>query len=119
MHILLTRILKCVRNQLKLGVSCPLMIDRLCLALMPYWQVYAVQLQQGGRIAYWLNIVSAADQWLQFDVGPPTLITGVVTRGRGDGSRRQWVSRFLVSYSNDTAVWYYYKDASQLEVQVT
>ncbi len=24
------------------------------------------------------------DQWLQLDLGPPTLITGLVTRGRGD-----------------------------------
>jgi lactadherin len=58
-----------------------------------------------------------ANQWLQYDVGPPTLITGVVTRGRGDTGRRQWVTRFLISYSNDTALWYFYKDASHLDIK--
>ena len=63
--------------------------------------------------------MDVVDQWLQFDVGPPSLVTGLVTRGRGDSNRRQWVTRFLVSYSNDTAVWYYYKDASHLDIKVT
>ena len=62
--------------------------------------------------------MSAAHQWLQFDIGPPSLVTGVVTRGRGDSKRRQWVKRFLVSYSNDTSVWYFYKDASHLDIKV-
>ena len=60
----------------------------------------------------------AANQWLQFDVGPPTLITGLVTKGRADTRRKHWVTRFRVSYSNDSKVWYYYKDASHLDPKV-
>lgn len=60
-----------------------------------------------------------ATQWLQFDVGPPTLVTGLITKGRGDGKRKQWVTRFRLSFSNDTQVWYYYKDASHLDPKVT
>ena len=52
-----------------------------------------------------------------FDVGPPTLVTGIVTKGRGD-SRKQWVTRFRISYSNDTNIWYFYKDASHLDPKV-
>lgn len=59
-------------------------------------------------------IVDLANQWLQFDVGPPTIITGLVTKGRGDTGRKHWVTRFKVSYSNDTKLWYFYKDASHL-----
>lgn len=56
-----------------------------------------------------------ANQWLQFDIGPPTLVTGVVTRGRGDGRRKHWVTRFRLSYSNNTdGPWLYYKDAPHL-----
>lgn len=62
--------------------------------------------------------IAAAHQWLQFDVGPPSLVTGAVTRGRGDSRRRQWVTRYLISYSNDTSVWYFYKDASHLDIKV-
>jgi len=64
----------------------------------------------------WFNF--AAHQWLQFDIGPPSLVTGVVTRGRGESRRRHWVTRYLVSYSNDTSVWYFYKDATHLDIKV-
>ena len=58
-------------------------------------------------------------QWLQFDVGPATLVTGVVTRGRGDGRRKHWVTRFRLSYTNDSdhahnARWVFYRDAKHL-----
>jgi len=61
--------------------------------------------------------VCTGNQWLEFDIGPATLVTGVVTRGRGDGRRKHWVTRFRLSYTNDTqnAPWRYYDDTpSQL-----
>jgi len=60
----------------------------------------------------------ADNQWLQFDVGPPTLVTGLVTKGRGELGKRQWVSRFRVSHSNDTTLWYFYKDSVNQEIKV-
>ncbi|VUZ57727.1 unnamed protein product [Hymenolepis diminuta] len=39
-------------------------------------------------------------QWYQIDLGPPTLITGVVLRPRGDGKWQQYVTLFKLSYSN-------------------
>ncbi|CAH8542287.1 unnamed protein product [Dicrocoelium dendriticum] len=54
-------------------------------------------------------------QWLQVDVGPPTQITGVLLKGRGDNKRPQYVTRFKLSYSNDTRLWYFYKDATPLD----
>ncbi|XP_052800250.1 lactadherin-like isoform X2 [Mya arenaria] len=54
-------------------------------------------------------------QWLQIDIGPPALISAVKTRGRGDSKRAHWVKRFMVSYSNDSVVWYKYKDAHHLD----
>jgi len=58
------------------------------------------------------------DQWLQFDIGPASLVTGVVTRGRGDSSKRQWVTRYKLAYSNDTRDWVFYNDASHLDPKV-
>jgi len=72
-------------------------------------------------ISFYLSfpcMFTSAHQWLQFDIGPPSLVTGVVTRGRGDSRRRQWVTRFLVSYSNDSSVWYFYKDAGHTSIKV-
>nr|CAH8853632.1 unnamed protein product [Trichobilharzia regenti] len=57
-------------------------------------------------------------QWLQIDVGPPTLITGVILKSRGDVKNSQYVSRFKLSYSNDTRLWYFYKDAAPLDPRV-
>ncbi|XP_060555094.1 lactadherin-like isoform X1 [Ruditapes philippinarum] len=54
-------------------------------------------------------------QWLQIDIGPPTLVTAVITKGRGDSKRSHWVKRFMLSYSNDSSVWYKYKDAHHLD----
>ena len=55
-------------------------------------------------------------QWLQLDLGPPTLVTGIMTMGRGD--KKNWVTSYSVSFSNDTKLWFYYKDANHLEAKV-
>jgi len=66
------------------------------------------------------GVIDAIDeQWLQLDIGPPTLITGMVTRGRGDTGRKHWVTRFRLSYSNDSQHWSFYKDATHLQPKVT
>ncbi len=63
-------------------------------------------------------LVLSDQQWMRLDVGPPTLVTGVIIKGRGDTKRKHWVERFKVSYSNDTDVWYFYKDADHLDPKV-
>ena len=74
----------------------------------------------------------AVGEWLQFDVGPPALVTAVVTRGRGGGdlarhtrgagsSRQQWwVTRYQLSYSNSSrGPWHVYRDAPHLPNKVS
>ncbi|XP_064601589.1 lactadherin-like isoform X2 [Liolophura sinensis] len=65
----------------------------------------------------WCSKKQDENQWIQVDVGPPTLITGILTKGREDTRRKHWVTRFKVSYSNDTRVWYFYKDANHLDAK--
>ncbi|XP_067932055.1 lactadherin-like [Watersipora subatra] len=48
-------------------------------------------------------------QWLQLDVGPPSLVTAIVTKGRGDTGRKQWVTKYRIAYSNDSVEWSFYK----------
>jgi lactadherin len=60
----------------------------------------------------------AEGQWIEIDVGPPTLITGVITKGRADSKKQHWVTRFKISYSNDSQVWYQYKDAHHADPRV-
>jgi len=63
----------------------------------------------------WCPKRSDDKQWLQVDLGPPTLVTGILTRGRGD--KKNWVTSYSLSYSNDTNIWFYYKDANHLEAK--
>lgn len=58
-------------------------------------------------------------QWLQLDLGPPTKVTGLITKGRGDGSKDSWVTAYKVAYSNDSNIWTYYKDAAHLSPKVS
>ncbi|CAF4691019.1 unnamed protein product, partial [Rotaria sp. Silwood2] len=55
------------------------------------------------------------DQWLEFDLGHPSIVTSLITKGRGDTFQDQWVTKYKVSFSNDTRLWVYYKDKSQIE----
>lgn len=57
-------------------------------------------------------------QWLQLEFGSPSIVTGIVTRGRGDTARRQWVTAYTLSYSNDTHIWYFYKELNHLNPKV-
>ncbi|KAH9285390.1 Lactadherin [Echinococcus granulosus] len=57
-------------------------------------------------------------QWYQIDLGPPTLITGIVLRPRGDSKWQQYVTLFKLSYSNDSLLWFFYKDAAHLDQRV-
>ncbi len=55
-------------------------------------------------------------QWLQFDLGPPTAITGLVTRGQGD--KKRYVTSYTMSYSNDSTAWTFYSEANDVEARV-
>ncbi|XP_047485635.1 lactadherin-like [Penaeus chinensis] len=57
-------------------------------------------------------------QWLQWDLGPPHLVTGVITRGRGDKGRKHWIQAYTLTYSNDSKVWFTYKDGNHLDTKV-
>lgn len=58
-----------------------------------------------GWCSKWNNIY----QWISVDIGPPTKIVGVVTRGRGS-VKSQWVTSYKISYSNDSIKWHFIKD---------
>jgi len=64
----------------------------------------------------WCPKRSNDHQWLQLDLGPPKLVNGIVTRGRRD--KKNWVTAYSISFSNDTKLWFHYKDANHLEAKV-
>lgn len=63
-----------------------------------------------------VHVYSTGNEWLQFDLGPPTKITGLVTKGQGD--KRAFVTSYSLSYSNDSSVWFFYKDVNHFEAKI-
>jgi hypothetical protein len=57
------------------------------------------------------------DNWLQIDIGHPTRVTALVTKGRGDRGE-QWITKYILAFSNDTRLWVYYNDAQRTEPKV-
>lgn len=66
---------------------------------------------------YFLFLVLVRDNWLQIDIGHPMRITGLITKGRGDRGQ-QWVTKYMIAFSNDTRLWVYYNDAQRPEPKV-
>ncbi|XP_067931280.1 lactadherin-like [Watersipora subatra] len=67
----------------------------------------------------WCAADNNKKQWLQLDIGPPTKISALITKGRGDTGRKQWVTKYKISYSNDSVTWTFYKDSLSLERRYT
>ena len=49
---------------------------------------------------------------------PEILENSVNISAKGRGDKKNWVTSYSVSYSNDTKIWFYYKDANHLEAKV-
>ncbi|PSN38913.1 hypothetical protein C0J52_16372 [Blattella germanica] len=48
-----------------------------------------------------LEIIGCQEhQWLQFDLGPATQVTGILTKGRADTKKRQWVTSYTLFGGN-------------------
>uniref|UniRef100_A0A8C4PW41 Carboxypeptidase X, M14 family member 2 n=1 Tax=Eptatretus burgeri TaxID=7764 RepID=A0A8C4PW41_EPTBU len=49
-------------------------------------------------------------QWLQVDTQRLTLFTGIITQGRNSLWSTDWVTQYMVSFSNDTQSWINYRN---------
>ena len=68
-----------------------------------------------NKAGAWVAGVTAANQWLQIDLGDQyTNITRVATQGRH--AVDQWVSKYKLQYSNDGVNFQYYKEQEQTKV---
>jgi len=66
----------------------------------------------GGTICQaWSAGVNDLNQWIQVTSIKPSLWTGVTIQGRGDAD--QWVTKFMVKYTNDGKKWYFIDNACE------
>ena len=67
-----------------------------------------------NRLRCWLAKRNNYFQWFQVDFGRPSRIIKVETQGRPDAN--QWVTRYLLQYSQDSVYWTVYKYAGKDKV---
>lgn len=67
-----------------------------------YSRIYSVN----GKA--WCAKHRSDSEWLQIDLGVAAKISGVIVQGRS--GRREWVTKFMISYSNDAFQWQYITD---------
>ena len=55
----------------------------------------------------WSSKTNDLHQWITADLGGLKWVTGVVTQGRHGGEFQQWVTKFIVQYSENSHSWSY------------
>ena len=62
----------------------------------------------------WVPKIRNSNQWLQITLGRPMKITGIATQGRADA--KQFVTRYLVAFSQDNVHFEYYMEYGNFKV---
>ena len=68
----------------------------------------------GRYMGAWVARIRNANQYLQIALGRPMKITGIATQGRHDAN--QWVTRYLVAFSQDNMHFEYYMEYGNFKV---
>ena len=70
----------------------------------------------GRYMGAWVARIRNSNQWLQVALGRPMTITGIATQGRHDAN--QWVTRYLVAFSQDNMHFEYYMEYGTFKVKL-
>ena len=79
------------------------------------WRARLHQRVTGRYRGGWSARKNNRRQYLQFDLRQPYRVVKVVTQGRYDA--RQWVTSFVISYSQDKYRWIRYKQYGRVKVR--
>ena len=72
----------------------------------------------GGKKGAWVpNSFIVYNQWLQVDLDRYTVVTGIATQGRNDAN--QWVTSYMLQYSEDGVTFVYYKEQGESSAKVS
>ena len=79
------------------------------------WRARLHQRVTGRYRGGWSARKNNRRQYLQFDLKKPRKVVKVVTQGRYDA--KQWVTSFIISYSQDKYRWIRYKKYGRVKVK--
>ena len=67
----------------------------------------------------WVVATNDANQWLQVDLNSLfTKVTRVATQGRNGFNRIDWVTNYMLQYSNDGVSFHYYREQGEIADKV-
>ena len=70
----------------------------------------------GSKFGGWSALTNDLNQWLQVDFGSYTTVTRVATQG-GNGYN-QWVTKYMLQYSDDGITFQFYKEGGSTSTKV-
>lgn len=71
----------------------------------------------GSKFGGWSALSNDVNQWIQVDFGSYTRVTGVATQGSYNDD--QWVTRYMVQYSDDGMTFQTYKKPGDKSTKVS
>ncbi|XP_028250097.1 coagulation factor V [Parambassis ranga] len=76
-----------------------------------YWEPHLARLNNQGKYNAWST--ERNNSWIQVDFQRPVVISQVATQGAKQMFHSHFVTRYLISYSNDRRMWIFYKGDSR------
>ena len=70
----------------------------------------------GDKVGGWSALTNDQNQWLQVDFGSYTKVTRLATQGTNGSD--QWVTRYMLQYSDDGITFHLYKEARSSSAKV-
>ena len=70
----------------------------------------------GDKVGGWSALTNDHNQWLQVDFGSYTKVTRLATQGMNGSD--QWVTRYMLQYSDDGITFHLYKEATSSSAKV-
>ena len=74
--------------------------------------------QHSWKAGAWSANTNDVNQWLLVDLIGQYKVTRVATQGRNSSTYQQWVTKYKLQYSNNTASFQYYKEHGKKEHKV-
>ena len=73
---------------------------------------------EGGSGGAWHPKGSDTSKWIQVDLSIITMVTGIISQGRGRAANNQWTTKYNVQRSDNAALWMWVMGVNQQDALV-
>ena len=73
----------------------------------------------GGSAGAWHPLLSDPSKWIQVDLSIITIVSGIISQGRGRAGNIQWTTKYKVQRSDNAALWMWMMNVNQQDAMVS